>query len=81
MTLKVGRCLLVQRLRQAGMTQQELADKIGMNKRQVSRYATGDIKSMSLSTAVIIADAIGCNPRDLYEWIPAKRKGSAKGES
>lgn len=70
MKLRAGRCLLTRRLREAKMTQQELADKIRMDKRQISRYATGDIKGMSLQTAVTIADAIGISPRDLYEWIP-----------
>lgn len=70
-----GRCRLVECLANAGMTQQQLADKIPMDRRQISRYAVGDIRGMSLLTAVTIADAIGCNPKDLYEFIPIKTKG------
>jgi transcriptional regulator with XRE-family HTH domain len=71
--LRAGSCLLAKRLSEAGLTQQDLADRLGMNKRQVSNYATGKIKEMSLTTAVMISDIIGCSPRDLYEWIEVPR--------
>lgn len=71
MTLQVGRCLLTERLNDAKMTQQELADKSGISKAQISHYVHGVRQSMSLRTAVIISDVLHCSPRDLYEWIPA----------
>jgi transcriptional regulator with XRE-family HTH domain len=71
MRYDIGRCLIDDRLREAEMTRSQLADKIGMDRRQLSRYATkGAI--MTFANAVLIADIIGCNPRDLYEWIPVR---------
>lgn len=69
MRYAIGRCLLDDRLREAGMTRPQLAEKIRMDRRQLSRYATKE-SVMTLANAVLIADAIGCNPRTLYEWIP-----------
>lgn len=77
MKYTTGRCLLSRRLREAGMTQQELADKIPMDKRQISRYVNGDIKGMSLETAVTIANALSCLPEELYEWIPVEKEKEA----
>lgn len=74
MRIEVGRCLIPDILRRLNMSQQQLADKIGMNKRQLSRYCTSDIECMALPTAVLIADTLGCSPRDLYEWFPVRRR-------
>lgn len=75
MAYKPGRCLLHLRLKQAGMTPQSLADKLGMDRQQVSNYAN-KVKVMSLSTAKTIATAIGCSIEDLYEWeyTPKRKK-------
>ncbi|KIL42047.1 hypothetical protein SD70_02350 [Gordoniibacillus kamchatkensis] len=81
MAYKVGRCLLQRRLQEAGMTQQDLANRINMSRQQVSDYATGVKNSMHLSTAKTIASAIGCSIDDLYEWIeikPSKRSKRAE---
>lgn len=78
MQFKMGRCRLVECLAIAGMSQQELADKIPMNKRQVSRYCTGDIKGMSLLTAFTIAHAIGCEPKELFDFIEVTPKPPTK---
>ncbi|WP_409346786.1 helix-turn-helix domain-containing protein [Paenibacillus sp. MBLB4367] len=72
MPYKPGRCLLVDRLRDVGMTQQELADKEGFTRQQISEYATGKRK-MSYINAITIAEALDCHPRDLYELIPVKK--------
>lgn len=68
----VGRCLLQIRLREAGMTQQQLATKLKMSRQQVSHYATNN-RVMSLSTAKTIAEAIGCTIDSLYEWEITKK--------
>lgn len=62
-----GRCLLDHHLQTRGLSQAEFARRIGMDKRQISAYINGR-KRMSLLTAVIIADALGINPRELYEF-------------
>lgn len=79
MTFEVGKCLLHKRLREARMTQQELADKIGMKRQQVSDYANNR-KVMSAKTMKVISHAIGCSMEDLYEWIPTRQPKSARQE-
>lgn len=68
MTYTVGRCLLRYRLQKAEMSQQELADRLGVKKQQVNSYVMGERK-MSLTTAKNISEIIDCNIDDLYEWI------------
>lgn len=81
MAFKAGRCLLKQQLRRRGMSQRELADKVGMNESQVSQYAT-NVQEMSLNTAKTIAAALGCYVDELYEWIevPRRRRASRRTE-
>lgn len=49
------------------MTQQELAEKSGVNSRQIRRYeaTTSDAGNMTLKNAIAIADALECDVRDL----------------
>jgi hypothetical protein len=42
--------------------------KAGVDEKVVSFYCTGRRDQMSLALAVRFADALGCSPRDLYEW-------------
>lgn len=65
----VGKCLLSDKLLQARMTQQELADKLGVTKQQINSYATGR-RIMTLPIAKNIATVLHCKIDDLYEWIP-----------
>lgn len=50
-----------------GMTQNELAEKSGIYLRQIQRYDTGenDTGKMMLKNAIALADALGCDVRDL----------------
>lgn len=65
---KVGKCLLSDRLLQARMTQQELADRLGVTRQQINSYAMNR-RIMSLGTARNIAHILGCDMIDLYDWI------------
>lgn len=56
------------------MSQQQLANKLRMDRRQISHYVTGD-KTMSLTTAKTIASTLDCYIDDLYEWIEVKKSG------
>lgn len=67
MELRAGKCLLPDRLRERGLTQQWLADKINRTRQQVSDYCTGR-RTMSLNTACMVARAVGCTIEELYEW-------------
>lgn len=53
----------------AGMTQRELAEKAGVNIRQIQKYEVDqpEIGNVSLRIAVALADALGVN--DLREFI------------
>lgn len=58
----------VQNLRKAiGITQQELADKTGINIRQIQKYEYGeyDTGKMMLRNAIALADALECDVREL----------------
>lgn len=58
----------VQSLRKAiGITQQELADKTGINIRQIQKYEYGeyDTGKMMLRNAIALADALECDVKDL----------------
>lgn len=68
MTYKVGRCLLRQRLREADMTQVELAEELNVTVQQINKYVL-DKRKMSLQTAANVAFLLGCNIEDLYEWV------------
>lgn len=73
----VGKCLLSDKLLQARMSQQELADKLGVTRQQINSYTT-DRRIMSLPVAKNIATILHCEIDDLYEWItvelPNKRR-------
>lgn len=49
------------------MPQRELAEKSGVNLRQIQRYenSTSDVGNMTLRNALSIADALECEVRDL----------------
>lgn len=52
-------------IRQArGMTQKELADRLGVNQSMISDYESGKV-DLSLTKAVKIADILECDLNDL----------------
>ena len=58
----------MKRLRKAlGITQRELAEKTGINLRQIQKYESGeyDTGNMTLKNAVAFAEALGCDAKDL----------------
>ncbi|WP_423410815.1 helix-turn-helix transcriptional regulator [Heyndrickxia sp. MSNUG] len=64
----VGKCLLSDRLLQVRMTQQELAEQLGVTRQQINSYTTNK-RIMSLVTAKNIAFIVKCDITDLYEWV------------
>lgn len=71
--LKPGRCLLAHRLKESGLTQVELSDRVGIKQPMLSHYATNR-KLMSLTAAKRIADALNCSIEQLYTWEIEKRR-------
>lgn len=50
-----------------GMTQKELAEKSGINIRQIQKYESGeyDTGNMTLKNALALAEALECEAKDL----------------
>ena len=69
----VGKCLLSDKLLESRMTQQDLADKLGVTRQQIHTYVT-DNRLMSLPIAKNIAFVLNCEIGELYEWIPVDRR-------
>ena len=68
MAYKVGECLLLSRLSDAGITQSELSNKLGVTAQQINKYALNK-QRMSIQVAKNIASILNCQIEDLYEWI------------
>ena len=51
----------------AGLTQAELAQKSGINLRMIQYYEQGfkDLNKAAFETGLKLAEALGCDPRDL----------------
>lgn len=65
---RVGKCLLPQILRTRGMSQSELAEKVGLHKQTINAYVNNRQK-MTFETAYNIALALNCDVTDLYTWV------------
>lgn len=63
--VRVIKCLLRDRRLSAGLTQEQLAEIIGVQKSRISEYENGK-RNMSVITAKKIAVACGCGIEDLY---------------
>ena len=59
-----------------GLTLQEVADEIGVEKPTVQRYESGKIKRIDTVTVEILAKAIGCSPAYLMGWTDSPSKFS-----
>lgn len=64
---KVGRCLLRELLRNADMTQLELAEKLNVTEQQINKYVNNR-QGMSYEVARNISEILNCCMEDLYEW-------------
>lgn len=64
--IELERCRLYDVLQERSMTVQDLINKTGYSKQEISNWATG-VKQMSLKTAFTVSHAINCHPMDLYK--------------
>jgi transcriptional regulator with XRE-family HTH domain len=72
MAYRIGKCLLSERLRQAGLTQSDLAERLGISRQQVNKWAT-DRQGMSLETAKNVSSILNLECiDDLFEWVPTR---------
>lgn len=56
-----------------GMTQQQLADKIGKHKITIAKYESGKITNIPFDVLSEIAKALDVDIYDLYDWLGAER--------
>lgn len=71
MAYRIGKCLLSDRLRENGMTQAELARRLGIERQQVNKWVKGH-QRMSLETSKNVATTLNLHIDDLFEWIPSR---------
>lgn len=69
MKFELGRCLLIERLRECGKSAEWLAKDLLFKPERVYDYIDNK-RVMPLKIAISIADSIGCDVRALYEVIP-----------
>lgn len=57
----------------AGLTQRELAEKAGVNVRQIQKYESGEyaLENMTAKTLLAISDALGVDPHAIIQQYPA----------
>lgn len=67
MPFRAGKCLLRSRLKQARLTQTQLAERLNLSQQMISHYVNGR-KMMSFEVAYNIAAILDCNIEDLYLW-------------
>lgn len=72
MAYRIGKCLLSERLRLVGISQSQLAERLGVKRQQVSRWAR-DEQGMSLESAKNVATVLDCFIDDLFEWVPTRK--------
>ncbi|WP_110933794.1 helix-turn-helix transcriptional regulator [Paenibacillus bouchesdurhonensis] len=65
MGLRLGDCLLLERLEEKGISQAEFAKRMGVSRQFVSKLISGERK-MSLEFAFNAAHILGCRVTDLY---------------
>ena len=61
------RSMIRNRVKEAGITQAELARRIGVDKQTVFRWCGDGIRVLTLGKAERVADALGCRVRDLFD--------------
>jgi len=53
---------------QAGLTQEELGEKIGVQKSAIRKYEKGEVKNMKRSSIRILSDLFNVSPTYLMGW-------------
>lgn len=72
MAYQIGKCLLSERLRQVGMSQAELAKRLGITRQQVNKWVKCR-QGMTIETAKKIAAILNLESSDdLFEWNPTR---------
>lgn len=67
MAFRAGKCLLRLRLKEAGMTQKQLSERVNLSPQMISHYIFNR-KIMSIDNAMSISAVLNCSIEDLYDW-------------
>ena len=62
--------------KEKGMTLRELAEKVGVSEGTVSRWESGDIRSMKRPNIEALSKVLGISPAILMEWEEYEEAGS-----
>lgn len=65
--MEMGDIIKSHRLR-LGLSQQELGERVGVNKAAVQKWEKGTVENMKRSTIKILADLFGICPAELLGW-------------
>lgn len=57
---------IMQRRRELGLTQEELADKVGVSQKTISKIENG-LEELKITALAVIADALSCEITELIE--------------
>lgn len=65
-------CMMAKRIKecrtQQGLTQEELADKLGLKKSAIAKYENGRVENIKRTTIEQMADIFECSPSYLMGW-------------
>lgn len=67
--------------KQAGLTQKDVADKLGIQPQAVYKYEKGIVTNIPLSHVEKMADMFGINPNDIIGWDEKTQSIPVKVES
>ena len=59
--------------KRAGLTQEELAQRVGITLANISILKNSKAKAIRFSTLEAICDALECQPGDLLEYVPEEK--------
>lgn len=69
--MNVGLLISTKR-KEKGMTQKELAEKVGVSEATISRWESGEIKNMKRKFVGALANALGISPLLFMDWPAGK---------
>ena len=64
-----------------GLTQTELAEKLGTTKQTIGKYEKGIVTNIPLSRVAELADALECTPEYLTGWEERREREQDAGEA